>query len=66
MYIIWMKYISWYYYGNEALMINQWKDVEKIECGDSLLCPPNGDAAIAILNFDKVHLIAYLPLHKSH
>ncbi|CAG0904178.1 unnamed protein product [Darwinula stevensoni] len=52
-YLIWVKYISWFYYGNEALVINQWKGVEKIECGDSFACPENGDEVIASLNFDK-------------
>lgn len=26
------KYISWFYYGNEALVIAQWKNVENIIC----------------------------------
>ncbi|CAG0879464.1 unnamed protein product [Darwinula stevensoni] len=52
-YLIWVKYISWFYYGNEILMINQWKGVEKIECGESFACPRNGDEVIASLNFDK-------------
>ncbi|KAK4306530.1 hypothetical protein Pmani_021647 [Petrolisthes manimaculis] len=34
-YFIWIKYISWFNYGNEALMINQWKDVEFINCTQS-------------------------------
>ncbi|CAL4117650.1 unnamed protein product [Meganyctiphanes norvegica] len=34
-YLIWMKYISWFYYGNEALNINQWKDVEEIDGCDT-------------------------------
>ncbi|CAG0879456.1 unnamed protein product [Darwinula stevensoni] len=51
-YFIWLKYISWFYYGNEALMINQWKDLE-IDCGDSIGCPPSGDAILEYFHFDK-------------
>lgn len=29
-YLIWLKYISWFYYGNEMLVVNQWKDVNII------------------------------------
>ncbi|CAG0879460.1 unnamed protein product, partial [Darwinula stevensoni] len=52
-YFLWLKYISWYYYGNEILMVNQWKGVEGIECGESFLCQPDGDSIIAMLNFEK-------------
>lgn len=27
-YLIWLKYLSWFYYANESLQINQWTDVE--------------------------------------
>ncbi|CAG0902373.1 unnamed protein product [Darwinula stevensoni] len=54
-YFVWLKYISWFYYGNEALMINQWKGVEGIECGDSPSCTPDGEAVLDSLNFDKVN-----------
>ncbi|CAG2101161.1 unnamed protein product, partial [Medioppia subpectinata] len=30
--IAWIKYISWFYYGNEALIINQWRDIQHIDC----------------------------------
>lgn len=29
-YLIWLKYISWFYYGNEMLVVNQWEDVDNI------------------------------------
>ncbi|CAG0879458.1 unnamed protein product [Darwinula stevensoni] len=50
-YLLWLKYISWFYYGNEALMINQWKDLE-IDCGDSFRCLPHGDAVLSVMHFD--------------
>merc|ERR1711920_689386 len=31
-YFIWLKYLSWFYYGNEALVINQWNG-EELSCG---------------------------------
>lgn len=29
-YFVWLKYISWFMYGYEALIINQWKDYGQI------------------------------------
>lgn len=31
-YFVVFKYISWFYYGNEALVIAQWKNVDNIIC----------------------------------
>ncbi|XP_078378564.1 protein white-like isoform X2 [Oculina patagonica] len=31
-YFVWLKYISWFMYGFEALIINQWKDFGPIDC----------------------------------
>ncbi|XP_074596318.1 uncharacterized protein LOC141851472 [Brevipalpus obovatus] len=31
-YLKWIKYISWFYYGNEILVVNQWRNVENITC----------------------------------
>lgn len=42
-YLIWVKYISWFYYGNAALQTNQWDDV----MFDCQLC--NGD----VLPYDE-------------
>ncbi len=30
--LAWFKYLSWIYYSNEFLAINQWDGVEDIEC----------------------------------
>ena len=30
-YLSWFKYLSWWYYGNEALLVNQWKGVDDIK-----------------------------------
>ena len=29
-YFVWLKYISWFMYGYEALIINQWKGYGQI------------------------------------
>lgn len=29
-YLIWLKYLSWFSYGNEMLVVNQWEDVKNI------------------------------------
>ncbi|KAK7066125.1 ABC-2 type transporter [Halocaridina rubra] len=54
-YFIWIKYISWFNYGNEALIINQWKGVGPIECkmDDPTLCYEDGSDVIAKLSFDE-------------
>lgn len=55
-YFIWIKYISWFYYGNEALTINQWSTVTNITC-DSSTCPPDGKTILKQLNFDEDNFI---------
>lgn len=58
-YFIWIRYISWFNYGNEALIINQWKDVEEIECPEDQgqdLCANTGLDVIKNLSFNKDNL----------
>ncbi|XP_053213007.1 protein white-like isoform X1 [Panonychus citri] len=31
-YLAWIKYLSWFYYGNEILVVNQWRKVTNISC----------------------------------
>ncbi|XP_031568131.1 protein white-like [Actinia tenebrosa] len=57
-YFIWIKYISWFRYGFELLIVNQWDSYGKIDnCSSrnqtSSLCIPNGDAAIDFLGLKK-------------
>ncbi|KAJ8686388.1 hypothetical protein QAD02_022182 [Eretmocerus hayati] len=50
----WFSYLSWFRYGNEALLINQWADVDAINCTRSnATCPKSGEMILATLNFDK-------------
>lgn len=40
-YFVWLKYISWFMYGFEALIINQWKDYGPISCGVNATATPS-------------------------
>ncbi|XP_074601329.1 eye pigment precursor family transporter white [Brevipalpus obovatus] len=31
-YLRWIKYLSWFYYGNEILVVNQWDEIVNITC----------------------------------
>lgn len=43
-YFKWLSYFSWFRYGNEALMINQWDGITDIACdGNNTLCFSNGE-----------------------
>ncbi|CAH1154007.1 unnamed protein product [Phaedon cochleariae] len=56
-YLKWASYLSWFKYGNEALLINQWENIEEIECpiGNST-CPPNGRVVLKMFNFMEENL----------
>ncbi|XP_043270410.1 pleiotropic drug resistance protein TUR2-like [Venturia canescens] len=51
-YFKWFSYLSWFRYGNEALLINQWSDVESIACTRSnATCPKTGSMVLQTFNF---------------
>jgi hypothetical protein len=61
-YFQWLRYISWFMYGNSALTITQWQDVTF----DSPLCHPNvtiasqtctGEDVLTSLNFEPVNQV---------
>ena len=59
--LVWVKYLSWYQYGFEALMINQWEGVTNITCPapppgleGSIPCLSTGEQVLNQLNFDTV------------
>ncbi|XP_071526746.1 protein white isoform X2 [Panulirus ornatus] len=52
-YLTWLKYLSWFSYGNEALLVNQWKGVESIECNTNQTCFPNGEAVLSFLHYEN-------------
>ncbi|CAF0826300.1 unnamed protein product [Adineta ricciae] len=53
--LIWLKYISWLYYGNEMGLINQWKDVTSIDCGTAPAdaCFKNGTDVLNYYGFKE-------------
>ncbi|KAK1124574.1 hypothetical protein K0M31_005951 [Melipona bicolor] len=55
-YFKWFSYLSWFRYGNEALLINQWSEVESIECTRSnATCPKSGRMVLQTFNFKQEH-----------
>uniref|UniRef100_T1GGV8 ABC transporter domain-containing protein n=1 Tax=Megaselia scalaris TaxID=36166 RepID=T1GGV8_MEGSC len=58
-YFKWLSYLSWFRYGNEGLLINQWSDVQagEIECTNSnSTCPSSGQVILETLNFQASDL----------
>ena len=54
-YFKWFSYLSWFRYGNEALLINQWSEVDSIACTRSnATCPKSGHMVLQTYNFKKV------------
>lgn len=63
-YFKWFSYLSWFRYGNEALLINQWSQVEFIECTRSnATCPKSGQMVLQTFNFKQVLVICYIIFH---
>nr|UOU03358.1 ATP-binding cassette subfamily G-like 7 [Brachionus rubens] len=53
-YFVWVKYISWAYYTNEAIMITLWTRVKEIKCPDKLnVCVRNGYDVLKQLSMDE-------------
>ena len=50
-----MKYQSWINYSNEILLVNQWTNIDYIECpGNATRCFRNGDDVLQALSVSKV------------
>lgn len=59
-YFKWLSYLSWFRYGNEALLINQWTSVGpgEIQCTRvNTTCPADGHVVLKTLNFNEVTLL---------
>nr|QEO19116.1 white [Limnogonus franciscanus] len=53
-YFEWLSNLSWFRYGNEALLINQWEDVDYISCSrTNTTCPRDGHVVLETYNFDE-------------
>ena len=52
----WIRYVSWFYYGYSALMINQWTGVEDIACqsNSTSACIKTGREVLQQLNIEEV------------
>lgn len=56
-YFQWLSYLSWFRYGNEALLINQWSQVGPGEIACTRMntsCPADGNVVLQTLNFSVV------------
>jgi len=49
--LVWLKYLSWLFYGFEALMINQWDGVEGIQCDRKGGCLEDGESVLSDRGF---------------
>jgi ATP-binding cassette, subfamily G (WHITE), eye pigment precursor transporter len=55
-YFIWLRYISWFNYANELLLINQWSNIDNIPCNNNQsVCFYNGDNIITALDMNKLN-----------
>ncbi|KAJ4440446.1 hypothetical protein ANN_08587, partial [Periplaneta americana] len=71
--IIWLKYLSQFYYSNEALAVLHWQEVGQIRCSNdtSLPCLENGQEILDEYGFETENLfkdltalaIFYIVLH---
>lgn len=65
-YFIWLKYLSWFKYSFEALLVNQWDGFGSLSCASSgisgnttagaLPCIPNGNAVLKFYDLDPSRL----------
>jgi len=51
----WLKYLSWFLYGFQALLINQWSDVKDIQCpsNTTLPCLTTGEQVLKQQAFEE-------------
>ncbi|XP_046389694.1 protein white [Ischnura elegans] len=53
-YFKWLSYLSWFKYGNEALVINQWDGIDSILCErDNNTCMHSGHIVLETLSFHE-------------
>jgi hypothetical protein len=55
-YFRWLSIFSWFKYANEGLQINQWSDIDYIECNRvNTTCPRSGHAVLESNSFVEVN-----------
>ena len=54
-YFIWLRYLSWFSYSNEIILVNQWKGVRNITCPESAngFCFTSGEQIIDYYKIDQ-------------
>ncbi|KAL1138055.1 hypothetical protein AAG570_009750 [Ranatra chinensis] len=53
-YFKWLSHLSWFKYGNEALLINQWEGIDSIACTrTNTSCPRDGHVVLETYNFSE-------------
>ena len=53
-----ISYFSWFTYGNEMLLVNQWTGVTNITCSPTaILCYPDGATILQQLNFSPEYFV---------
>lgn len=64
-FLTWCKYISWFYFAYESVLINQWRDIDNITCPQLSFnstqplgnCLMSGQDVIDLYDFDRNHLL---------
>ncbi len=56
-YFIWLSYFSWFRYGNEALMINQWQGEKNITCSSGTACFSTGEEILHMYGFQTSNFV---------
>lgn len=58
----WLQYLSWFSHANEALCINQWRGVTRIDCDPtgSGVCPGSGAQVLDMLHFHTGNFVPAL------
>jgi hypothetical protein len=52
-YFAWIRYLSWFSYSNELLLLNQWDDVKNLTCrNNDSFCFKNGSEVITFLKLN--------------
>lgn len=58
-YFLFLRYISWFGYANEALQINQWHGVKNITCEETgcIQAFSSGDLILSYLQMNPVNIV---------
>jgi ABC-type multidrug transport system permease subunit len=56
-YFYWVSYLSWFYYGFEALSINEWDGFAAVCSNNTAGCVPDGTTALEFFGFDKANYL---------